>query len=211
LREYLACFCARRSIQCTLERKEVNKAMKATEIRKGQVVKMDGQNYLIVGTEHVTPGNWRAMVQTKLKNLNTGTIIEKRLRSTEDVEIAFVENKKMEYLYSSGNEHVFMDNETYDQVTFAKDMVEDVMPFVLPNTHVSVLYCDGKPLTIEPPRTVDLKIVETPPALKGATVTNQYKEAKLETGLTVQVPSFIESGEVIRVDTTTREYVERVK
>jgi elongation factor P len=185
--------------------------MKATEIRKGQVVKMDGQNYLIVGTEHVTPGNWRAMVQTKLKNLTTGTIIEKRLRSTEDVEIAFVENKKLEYLYSSGNEHVFMDNETYDQVTFAKEMVEEVMPFILPNTSVSVLYCDGKPLTVEPPRTVDLKIVETPPALKGATVTNQYKEAKLETGLTVQVPSFIESGEVVRVDTTTREYVERVK
>jgi elongation factor P len=185
--------------------------MKATEIRKGQVVKMDGQNYLIVGTEHVTPGNWRAMVQTKLKNLNTGTIIEKRLRSTEDVEIAFVENKKMEYLYSSGSEHVFMDNDTYDQVTFAKEMVEDVMPFILPNAHVSVLYCDGKPLTVEAPRTVDLKIVETPPALKGATVTNQYKEAKLETGLTVQVPSFIESGEVIRIDTTSREYVERVK
>jgi len=185
--------------------------MKATEIRKGQVAKMDGQNYLIVATEHVTPGNWRAMVQTKLKNLNTGTIIEKRLRSTEDVEIAFVENKKMEYLYSTGNEHVFMDNETFDQISFANEMVEDVMPFIMPNTSVMVLYCDGKALTVEPPRTVDLKIVETPPALKGATVTNQYKEATLETGLKVQVPSFIESGEVVRIDTTTKEYVERVK
>ena len=185
--------------------------MKATEIRKGQVVKMDGQNYLIVGTEHVTPGNWRAMVQTKLKNLNTGTIIEKRLRSTEDVDIAFVENKKVEYLYSTGSEHVFMDQETFDQISFANEMVEDVMPFILPNTHVSVLYCDGKPITVEPPRTVDLKIIDTPPALKGATVTNQYKEATLETGLKVQVPSFIESGEVVRVDTTTKEYVERVK
>src|SRR5262245_165198 len=171
--------------------------MKATEIRKGQVVKMDGQNYLIVGTEHVTPGNWRAMVQTKLRNLNTGTIIEKRLRSTDDVDVAFVENKKMEYLYSSGSEHVFMDSESYDQVSFPKSMVEDVMPFLLPNSQVAVLYCDGKAVSVEPPRTVDLKIVETPPAIKGATVTNQYKEAVLETGLKVQVPSFIESGEVV--------------
>ncbi len=185
--------------------------MKATEIRKGQVVKFDGQAFLVMATEHITPGNWRAMVQTKLRNLNTGTIIEKRLRSTEDVEVAFVETKKVEYLYSTGTEHVFMDNETFDQVSFANDMLEDVMPFILPNMHVSVLYCDGKAITVEPPRTVDLKVVETPPALKGATVTNQYKEAKLETGLTVQVPSFIESGEVVRVDTTSRQYVERVK
>ena len=104
-----------------------------------------------------------------------------------------------------------MDKETFDQISFANEMVEDVMPFILPNTHVSVLYCDGKPITVEPPRTVDLKIVETPPALKGATVTNQYKEATLETGLKVQVPSFIESGEAVRIDTTTKEYVERVK
>ena len=104
-----------------------------------------------------------------------------------------------------------MDQETFDQISFANEMVEDVMPFILPNAHVSVLYCDGKPITVEPPRTVDLRIVETPPAMKGATVTNQYKEATLETGLKVQVPSFIESGEVVRIDTTTKEYVERVK
>jgi elongation factor P len=151
------------------------------------------------------------MVQTKLRNLNTGTIIEKRLRSTDDVEVAFVENKKMEYLYSSGTEHVFMDNETYDQVSFPSGMVEEVMPFLLPNAQVVVLYCDGKPITVEPPRTVELKIVETPPAIRGATVTNQYKEARLETGLKIQVPSFIESGEVVRIDTSSKEYLERVR
>jgi len=185
--------------------------MRATEIRKGQVVKLDGQAFLVLATEHITPGNWRAMVQTKLRNLNTGTIIEKRLRSTEDVDVAFVETKKMEYLYSTGSEHIFMDQETFDQVSFSNEMVEDVMPFILPNSQVSVLYCDGKPITVEAPRTVDMKVVETPPALKGATVTSQYKEAKLETGLKVQVPSFIEAGEAIRIDTTTKEYVERVK
>ena len=185
--------------------------MKATEIRRGQVVKVDNQNFLVLETTHVTPGNWRAMVQTKLRNLNTGTIIEKRLRSTDDVDVSFVENKKMEYLYSSATEHVFMDNETFDQVSFPKEMVEDVMPFLKPNSQISVLYCDGKPITVEPPRTVDLKIVETPPAMKGATVTNQYKEATLETGLKVQVPSFIEAGEAVRIDTATKEYVERVK
>src|SRR5438093_1051018 len=112
----------------------------------------------------------------------------------------------MEYLYSSGTEHVFMDGETYDQVSYPKDMVEDVMPFLLPNMQISVVYCDGKAITVEPPRTVDLKIVETPPAMKGATVTNQYKEAVLETGLKVQVPSFIEAGEVVRIDTSSKEY-----
>jgi elongation factor P len=185
--------------------------MKATEVRRGQVIKLDNQAFLVLETTHVTPGNWRAMVQTKLRNINTGTIIEKRLRSTDDVEVSFVENKKMEYLYSSGTEHVFMDNESFDQVSFAKDMVEEVMPFLLPNTQVSVLYCDGKPISVEPPRTVDLKIVETPPAIKGATVTNQYKEALLETGLRVQVPSFIDPGEVVRIDTANKQYVERVK
>src|SRR5712691_1310871 len=117
--------------------------MKATEIRRCQVVKLENQAFLILETTHVTPGNWRAMVQTKLRNLNTGTIIEKRLRSTDDVEVAFVETKKMEYLYSSGTEHVFMDKETYDQVSFPKEMVEEVMPFMLPNAQLSVLYCDG--------------------------------------------------------------------
>ena len=185
--------------------------MKATEIRRGQVAKLDGQAYLILETTHVTPGNWRAMVQTKLRNLNTGTIIEKRLRSTDDVDIAFVENKKVEYLYSTGAEHVFMDNETFDQMAFPNEMVEDVMPYLLPNMTVSVQYCDGKPISVEPPRTVDLKIVETPPSLKGATVTNQYKEALLETGVKVQVPSFIDPGEVVRIDTATKQYVERVK
>ena len=185
--------------------------MKATEIRRGQVAKLDGQAFMILETTHVTPGNWRAMVQTKLRNLNTGTIIEKRLRSTDDVDIAFVENKKMEYLYSKGTEHIFMDNESFDQVSFAHEMVEDVMQFLLPNVSVSVQYCDGKPISVEPPRTVDMKIVETPPSLKGATVTNQYKEAVLETGLKVQVPSFIDPGEVVRIDTSSKQYVERVK
>ena len=185
--------------------------MKATEIRRGQVVKMDNQNFLILETTHVTPGNWRAMVQTKLRNLNTGTIIEKRLRSTDDVEVSFVENKKMEYLYTTGSEHVFMDNESFDQVSFPKEMIDDVMQFLLPNMTVSVQYCDGKPISVEPPRTVDLKIVETPPSIKGATVTNQYKDAVLETGLKVQVPSFIDPGEVVRVDTSSKQYIERVK
>ncbi len=185
--------------------------MKATEIRRGQVIKLDNQAFLILETTHVTPGNWRAMVQTKLRNLNTGTIIEKRLRSTDDVDVAFVENKKMEYLYSSGNEHVFMDTESYDQVSFPTNMVDDVMPFLLPNAQVSAMYCDGKAVSVEPPRTVDLKITETPPSIKGATVTNQYKEAKLETGLKIQVPSFIDPGETVRIDTSSKQYVERVR
>lgn len=185
--------------------------MKATEIRKGNVIKFEEQPYYVLETTHVTPGNWRAMVQCKLRSINTGTIIERRLRSTDDLDVAFVENKKMEYLYSAASEHVFMDSQTYDQTSFSTEQIDDVLPFLLPNAVVTVLYCDGKAVSIEPPRTVDLKIVETPPAMKGATVTNQFKEAVLETGLKVQVPSFVGTGEVIRVDTSSREYLERVR
>ena len=185
--------------------------IKATEIRKGMVIALDGENFAVVDFQHITPGNWRAMVQTKLRNLVTGSIVERRLRSTDTVETPFVEKKVMKYLYSTADQHFFMDTETYDQTPFASDMLGDAMKYLKPNAQVQVVSLAGKPLSIEPPRTVDLQVTDTPPALKGATATNQYKEATLETGAKVQVPPFIQAGEVVRVDTTTGEYVERVR
>ncbi len=185
--------------------------IKATDIRRGMVVTIDGTNFVVVDFAHHTPGNLRAMVQTKLKNMNTGSIIDKRLRSVDQIEVPYVETKEYEYLYSSGDEHVFMDSETFDQLSFPPDMIGSSMQYLLPNSKVMVKYVDNKPVSIELPATVEMTVTDTPPALKGATATNQYKDATLETGLRVQVPPFIDPGEKIKVDTRTGEYLERVK
>jgi len=175
------------------------------------VITIDNVNYVVVDFAHHTPGNLRAMVQTKLRNMNSGSLIDKRLRSVDQIEVPFVETKEYEYLYSAGDEHVFMDTETYDQLHFDENIIGTSMHFLLPNTKVMVKYISDKPVSIEIPDSVELTVTETPPALSGATATNQYKEATLETGLKVQVPPFIKPGERIRIDTRTSEYLERVK
>lgn len=185
--------------------------IKASDIRRGMVVTMDKVNFVVVDFAHRTPGNLRAFVQAKLKNMNNGSTIEKRLRSDEQLEVPYVEKREYEYLYSAGDEHVFMDVETYDQLPFPNEMVGESMGFLLPNTKVMVTYIGEKAASVEVPASVDLVVTDTPPALKGATATNQYKEATTETGLKVQVPPFIEPGEKIRIDTRSGEYVERVK
>ncbi|HWE38525.1 MAG TPA: elongation factor P [Isosphaeraceae bacterium] len=185
--------------------------IKANDIRRGMVVTIDGVNFVVVDFAHHTPGNLRAMVQTKLRNMNTGVIIDKRLRSVDQIEVPFVETKEYEYLYSAGDEHVFMDTETYDQLNFAPEILGTAMQYLLPNIRVMVKYVDNKPVSIEVPASMDLVVTETPPSIKGATATNQYKEAVLETGLRVQVPPFVGPGEKIRIDTRTGEYIERVK
>lgn len=185
--------------------------IKATDVRRGMVITMDGVNYVVVDFAHHTPGNLRAMVQTKLRNMNTGTLIDKRLRSVDQIEVPYVETKEYEYLYSAGDEHVFMDTETFDQLSFAPDIIGTSMQYLLPNTKVMVKHINDKPVSIEIPDSVDLEVTDTPPALAGATATNQYKEATLETGLKVSVPPFVKPGERIRIDTRTCEYIERVK
>lgn len=185
--------------------------IKANDIRRGMVVTIDGLNFVVVDFAHHTPGNLRAMVQTKLRNMNTGSIIDKRLRSVDQIEVPYVETKEYEYLYSAGDEHVFMDSETFDQINFQPEILGTSMQYLLPNHKVTVQYVGGKPVSIEVPVSIDLTVVDTPPSIKGATATNQYKEAILETGLKVQVPPFIGPGEKIRIDTRTGEYIERVK
>lgn len=185
--------------------------LKATDIRRGMVITIDGVNFVVVDFAHHTPGNLRAMVQTKLRNMNNGALIDKRLRSVDQIEVPYVETKEYEYLYSAGDQHVFMDTQTYDQLHFGEDIIGTAMQYLLPNNKVMVKYINDKPVSIEIPDSVELSVTETPPALAGATATNQYKEATLETGLKVQVPPFIKPGERIRIDTRTGEYLERVK
>ncbi len=184
--------------------------IKATEIRRGMALNMEGTVFVVHDFQHVAKGNWRSYIQLKLRNIKTGQLIEQRIRSTDTVEESFVDKKEVEYLYSQGKEHVFMDLENYEQMSIGDDIVGDIMQWLLPNTKVQLTISEGAIVGIEPPNTVDLKVVDTPPVVKGATATNQSKEATLETGVKVRVPPFIEPGELVRIDTRTGEYVSRV-
>jgi len=185
--------------------------IKATEMKKGMVLTLDGSLCLVVDYQHVKLGKGGAVLQTKLKNIMDGTIINKRIRSEETLEQVFVDKQAYEYLYSAGNEHVLMHKETYDQITIDSNLFDDGPKYCKPNTDVEVHFFDGKPLTVILPNSVELEVADTPPAIKGATATNQYKKAILETGVEVMVPPFVESGGMIRVDTRTGQYLERVR
>ena len=185
--------------------------MKSTDLRPGMAVKIDGNLYVITQFQHITPGNWRAMIQLKMKNVATGLVIERRYRSGEDIEQVDLDKRDMEYVYSDSTGHVFMDNVTYDQITLPEDLLGDSMLYVKPNTVVTVLMCEGRPVSLELPNVVDLKVTSTPPGIKGATATNQLKEATLETGLKTRVPPFIEEGELVRISTVDGSYQSRAK
>ncbi len=183
--------------------------MNSTDLSPGMAIKMDGKLFLITETEHRTPGNLRAFVQIKIRDLKSGSLIEKRLRSGEDVEQVDLDRRQMEYLYQSGDMAVFMDLESYDQHELPKEVVGDLQLFVLPNTQIIVLWCDGKPISVELPLTVTLEITDTPPGIKGATATNQLKEATCETGLKTRVPPFITTGEKVIISTADGSYRSR--
>jgi elongation factor P len=185
--------------------------MRASQIQKGQTVKVDNKLYIIVDYQHVKLGKGGAVYQTKLKSLTDGSIQNIRLRAEENIEEAYLDKRIYEYLYSSGSEHVLMDTMTYEQVTLDDDAFGDGTKFLKPNTQLQVSMYEGKPIVVTLPNTVDLEVTETPPEIKGATATNQSKPATLETGLIVQVPPFIKIGDVIRVDTRTGQYLTRVK
>jgi elongation factor P len=185
--------------------------VKASDMRPGMAFIMDGQLCICTVATHVTPGNLRAFVQAKLRRLSDGVMIEKRLRSTEEVEQAFLDRRAMEYLYSEKTAHVFMDSETYDQVSVSNDLLGDSIRYFKPNTVVTALMHDGNVVSLELPKVVELQVADTTPMPKGATVTNQMKDATLETGLRVRVPPFIEVGEVVRVNTEDGSYGGRAK
>ena len=187
-------------------------AVNYSDVRRGQViVGEDGQLYVVVDRDLNTPGNWRAILNLKLKNLKTGAVTPKRFKPEDKVEIAFLDKRPMQYLYQEGDDYVFMDKETYDQITLSKEWVGDNILYLKENDEVQVTFYNGKPLSIEPPATVELKVTETEPGIKGATAAAQYKPATCETGLKITVPAFISAGEMINIDTRTGEYLGRVK
>lgn len=182
-----------------------------TQIRKGMAIRHEDGAYVVLAVEHITPGNWRGMVQMKLRNIKTGSATQQRFRAEDRVDPVHMDQVEMEYLYDSGNAHVFMNLTNYEQIEVAKETAPDFAQFIKANTNVMLNYCDGELIGIDLPTTVDLQVRQTEPGLKGATVTNVYKPATLETGLVVQVPPFINIGEVVRIDTRDGAYVERVK
>ena len=180
-------------------------------MKRDQTIKVDNTLYSIVDYQHVKLGKGGAVYQTKLKSLTDGSIRDIRIRAEEVLEDAYLDKRNYEYLYSTGSEHILMDLETYDQISLDDDAFGDGPKYLKPNTQLQVSMYQNKPVQISLPTTVDLKVVDTAPEIKGATATNQYKPATLETGLEVSVPPFIKQGEMIRVDTRTGEYVTRVK
>lgn len=183
--------------------------MKAAEMKKGQIVLWEGKLYIIIDFEHVKLGKGGAIYQTKLKSVEDGLMANARIRSEEYIEEVTLDKRKYEYLYSEPSGHVLMDMETFDQITIDNDAFGDGKKYLLPNTELLVSSYQGKLISVVLPNTVDLKVVECPPDIKGAAATGQKKSATLETGAVVYVPTFIKVGDVVRVDTRTGEYVTR--
>ncbi len=180
-------------------------------IRPGYVIVHNGRLYRVMTAEHRTPGNKRAFLQTKLRDLRDGSQTEVRFRADEEIKRASLEQSEMEYLYNDPSGYCFMNCETYEQIFLEEKLLKDVIKFLLPNTRVQVEFHEEKPIGIALPETVDLKVEETDPPLKGATASGSGKPAKLETGLVVTIPQFIEVGEMVRVSTSSGDYLERVK
>jgi elongation factor P len=178
-------------------------------MRPGMVIKHNNDLHSVFSVEHRTPGNLRAFIQAKLRNLRTGAMFEHRFRSGDAIDKITVDQVQMEYLYQDGDNHVFMNTENYEQLHLGKDVLGDAVDYLTPNLQISVEFYDDKPVGVELPQTVDLTIVETEPGLKSATASSVTKPAKTETGLVVQVPPFINEGEKIRVDTSEGAYLSR--
>lgn len=182
-----------------------------SQARKGMVLVEDGQLYSVVDRDLNTPGNWRAQLKLKMKNLKTGSLIEKKVRPEDKTEQAYLDKREMQYLYKEGDHYVFMDKENYDQVTLDRDLVGELILYLKENDDTQVTFYEGKAISIEPPATVELKVIETEPSVKGATAAAQFKPATLETGLKITVPPFINIGEVVAVDTREGKYLSRAK
>ena len=183
----------------------------ATELRPGLKLLIDGQPYVVIERQFVKPGKGAAFTRTKMKNLLTGRNIESNIRSGEKIEPADVEDKEMTFLYKEGEDFVFMDSETFDQFTLSNELVGELMLYLKENDKAHVVMYEGKALSLDLPATVELKVTETEPALKGATAAAQFKPATLETGLKITVPPFVGVGEMISIDTRTGEYLSRAK
>jgi len=184
-------------------------AIPATQMRPGMIIKHNNDLHLVFSVEHRTPGNLRAFIQAKLRNIRTGAMFVERFRSPDPIERVIVDEIPMEFLYSDGDDYYFMNTENYEQTHLKRDTLGDAVEYLIPNLQIHVSFHDGVAVGIELPQTVELTVVETEPGLKSATASSVTKPAKTETGLVVQVPPFINEGEKIRVDTAEGAYLSR--
>lgn len=185
--------------------------IQATQLKRGMCIKHENDLYRVVEAQHKTPGNLRGMVQAKIKNLKSGSVSDHRFRSVDMVERAILEDAEMEFLYQDGDMFHFMNNETYEQIGLSEEVLGEAVPYLIPNIKLKIQMYEERPVGIDLPLTVEMTVMETDPEIKGASVSNVGKPAKMETGLIVQVPAFISEGERIRIDTSTGAYIERVK
>jgi elongation factor P len=180
----------------------------ATQMRPGMIIKHKDDLHLVFSVEHRTPGNLRAFIQAKLRNVRTGAMFVERFRSPDPIDRVVVDEIKMEYLYNDGEDYYFMDDK-YEQTMLKHETLGDAVEYLTPNLQISVSFHDGKPVGIELPSAVEMTVVETEPGIKSATASSVTKPAKMETGLVVQVPPFINEGEKIRIDTAEGTYLSR--
>jgi len=185
--------------------------IKATLLRSGMIIKHEGDLYAVYNVDHRTPGNKRAAMQTKMRNLRTGAMIDYRFRAEDFIDKVTVDEIDFEYLYSDGDGHHFMNTENYEQIALGVDIVGDAKDYLIPNMAVKIEYHDGKPIGVMLPDTVDLKVVETEPSIQKATASAVMKPAKLETGLVINVPPFVGEGDKVKVDTSEGRYIQRVQ
>ncbi|MBZ5703350.1 MAG: elongation factor P [Acidobacteriia bacterium] len=184
--------------------------VKATQLRPGMVIQHEGQLFTVFSTEHRTPGNKRGSMQTRMKNLRTGAIIDYRFRAEEFVDRAILDEIEFEYLYQEGDDFHFMNTETYEQMQMTRDELGESVYYLIPNTVVKIEFFENKAIGVDLPDTMDLKVVDTEPTLQKATASAVMKQAKLETGLVINVPPFVNNGDTVKVDTSEARYVQRV-
>ncbi len=182
----------------------------ANQIRPGMIIEFEGQVYYVMESIHRTPGNLRAFMQVKMRNIRTNNQLEQRFSSFDKVEKVTLEIHRMQYLYKEGDNYFFMNTENYEQVQLNNNELGDAINFLLPDAVIEAQFYEGKPIGIDLPKTMDFKIIETEPGMKGQTASGSYKPAKIETGLQIKVPQFINEGDVVRIDTASHDYLERV-
>jgi len=185
-------------------------SIQASAIRKGMIIIFNNDPHRVLDFQHRTPGNLRAFVQVRLRNLRSGLSTEARFSATESIPRAELEEHQVEFLYNDDNGYTFMNTENYEQYTLDSEALGDTVHYLTPNLKIEISFYEGKPMSVDLPSTVDLKVIETEPGIKSATVSNVTKPAKLETGVIIQVPAFVNEGDVIRVNPTEGKYLERV-
>jgi len=193
--------------QPTVERDTMQ--INVTAIRTGNILEYNNALWRVMKTQHVTPGKGVACMQIEMRNLETGNKTNKRFNSTERIERVILSQRQMQYLYADGDDYHFMDTETYDQITLSADMMENALPYLLPEAMVTVEFHEERPLNVQLPQAVILEVVECDAAIKGQTATSSYKPGRLETGAAIMVPPYLESGTRVKVNTESGEYMER--